>query len=89
MTSIPATHYRTVDVTRLKGVVQVLDDRWFWCVNGDPKQAIFYTGSDKRRYPGSPQCNGSKAISERVVPPLDGAELVFVKQAFVPWEDRE
>src|ERR1700722_18716194 len=84
---IPAEHYRTLDVIEPKGIVQVYNERWWWCVDGNPEKAIFYTGSNKRNYPGSPQCNGNKTITERIIPNVQDAQLVFVPRAFVPWVD--
>lgn len=88
MNAIPESHYVTIDVTRLKGIIQVYENRWWWCVDGLPEKAIFYRGANSRRYPGSPQCNGDWRISERIVPPHSGAQLVFIERAFVPWEDK-
>lgn len=85
--AIPPEHYGTLDVLEPKGIVQVYDNRWWWCLDGDPRKAIFYHGRDKRRYPGSPQCNGNKSISERIPVPFDNAALVFVPRAFVPWKE--
>lgn len=87
--TIPRDHYRTIDVTvdAAKGIVQVLTNRWWWCVDGTPTKAIFYHGADKRRYPGSRQCNTQKEITERIVPNVENAKLIFIEKAFVPWED--
>ncbi len=85
--AIPAEHYRTIDVLEPKGIVQVYNDRWWWCVDGKPEKAVFYFGRNKRNYPGSPQCNGNKAISEKIPVSIENAQLVFVPRAFVPWED--
>lgn len=86
---IPESHYRIIDVKNPRGIVQVCDARWFWCVDGLPEKAIFYIGPQKRRYPGSPQCNENRQISERIIPGVPNAQLVFVPRAFVPWTEGE
>jgi hypothetical protein len=75
------------NVVEPKGIVQVHRDYWFWCVDGDPKRALFYTGG--RRGYGHPQCNSSQTTAQRVGESLKHdtrAQLVQIPLAFVPWE---
>lgn len=66
------------------GVVQVLENKWFWCEDGDPTKGVVF---DKF----SPQCNSNKRIAEtfsigRIFP---SAKLIFVEKCFVPWDCSE
>jgi hypothetical protein len=82
------TDYVERNVIDPKGIVQVYRDSWFWCVEGDPKRALFYTAG--RRGVGSPQCNLNQAVAQRVGENLKHdtrAQLVQIPMAFIPWED--
>ena len=83
---IPPDRYVTRDVTVAKGVVRVIKDHWWWCVNGDAKKAVFYVARRPRDI-GSPQCNTSRWLAERIMPSLPGALLVKIETAFVPHRD--
>jgi hypothetical protein len=87
--ALPVEHYVIRDVTSPVGVVRVLRDRWWWCLDGDPRKAVFYIGRGRfaSRRAGSPQCNGNKAITERIPVPFPSAVVCHVPIAFVPVED--
>lgn len=65
------------------GVVQVLEDKWFWCADGDPEKGIIYKEF-------SPQCNSNKQIAEGfpLTKLFPNAKLVFIERCFVPWDTR-
>lgn len=86
--ALPVDQYVLRDVTDPRGVVRVLRDRWWWCVDGDPRKAVFYIGRGRfaRRHVGSPQCNGNRLITERIPVPFESASIVLVPIAFVPAE---
>lgn len=71
-----------------KGIVQVYRDSWWWCIDGDPKRALFYGAS--RRHRGFAQCNTNPAIA-RTLGERNGydkvAQMVQIPLAFVPWSD--
>lgn len=80
--------YRERNVVDPKGIVQVMKDYWWWCVDGDPTRALFY--APRRSEIGSPQCNQVEAVSRRVGENLGHdkrAQLVHIPVAFSPWED--
>lgn len=82
------SRYITHNVLDPTGIVQVYKDYWWWCVDGDPKKALFYRPG--RRGFGSPQCNSNKTISERVGKNLGHdkrAQLIQIPVALSPWED--
>lgn len=82
----PESFYIERNVVDPEGIVQVYKDRWWWCVEGDPKRALFYRRH--KRDVGSPQCNGSQALAESVGANLKHAEraqLIHIPLAFVPW----
>lgn len=69
------------------GIVQVYKNFWWWCIDGDPKRAIFYRLTP--RSTGSPQCNSNESIARGVGEKLgypEGAQLIHIPLAFVPWE---
>ena len=75
------------NVVEPKGIVQVFRDHYWWCVDGDPKRALFF--SPNKRGDGSPQCNCVQAIAQSIGESLghvNTAKLVFISLAFVPWE---
>ena len=82
------THYVLRDVTNPRGVVRVLRDHWWWCVDGDPRKAVFYIGGGRfaGRRIGSPQCNSNRAITERIPVPFGSAVIRQIPLAFVPAE---
>lgn len=83
-----ADNYTPRNVVEPKGIVQVMRDSWWWCIDGDPTKAIFYT--PRRKGVGSPQCNSNRAIAERVGQSLGHdmrAQLIQIPLAFAPWED--
>jgi hypothetical protein len=86
--SAPVTkeHYVIRDVTDPKGVVRVLRDKWWWCVDGDPRKAVFFIGRGRlaRRHVGSPQCNSNRWITERITTPFESAVVTQIQLAFVP-----
>jgi hypothetical protein len=59
--------------------VAVMRDR-YWAVHPE-RGLLFYVGRRSRRT-GSPQCNDSRAIVERLCPPF--AEVRFLPVAFIP-----
>ena len=72
------------NVLDTNGIVQVFRDYWWWCVDGDPKRALFFCGS--------PQCNFKQELAEAVGGRLghnERAKLVRIPLALValvPWE---
>jgi hypothetical protein len=69
-------------------IVSVYRDYWWWCVEGDPKRALFWRSSDRDRV-GHAQCNHSKECAEAVGKRLGHdtrATLVQIPLAFAPWE---
>jgi hypothetical protein len=90
--AVPATTaYVLRDVTDPRGVVRVLRDHWWWCVDGDPRKAVFYIGHGRFAKPrvGSPQCNSNRSISERIPVPFETAVLCQIPMAFAPVERDE
>lgn len=86
--ALPPEHYVIRDVTDPRGTVRVLRDHWWWCVDGDPRKAIFYVGRpNSRRHVGSPQCNSNRAITERITTPFETASVCQIPIAFIPVED--
>ncbi len=75
------------NVVEPKGIVQVHKDYWWWCVEGDPKRALFATW--KASDIGSPQCNANEELARVVGTKLghdQRAKLIQIPMAFVPWE---
>lgn len=86
-TKTSPSDYVERNVTNPSGIVQVYKDFWWWCMDGDPTRAVFYTAG--RRGIGSPQCNSNRAVSERVGKNLGHdlrAQLIQIPLAFCPWE---
>jgi hypothetical protein len=74
--------YKTEDVTIVKGVVRIMENKYWWCINGKPEQAVFYVGKYGKYY--SPQCNSDESVMLRLPKPdLDNLELVLIPNAFV------
>ena len=73
--------YHTIDITLpIQGRVVITNQYWF-CKDGDPKQAMFYGNS--------PQCNRNKGILERLLQyTIDNSgwnvEIVFFEIAYRP-----
>lgn len=85
----PIDNCVTRDVTQPDGIVQVYRNFWWWCVDGDPRKALFYCPRGRRDV-GSPQCNQSEAVAKRIGEDLhyvECAQMVQIPLAFVPWED--
>lgn len=79
--------FKEVNVLEPAGEVQVYRNYWWWCVDGDPKRALFY--ARRKHEVGSPQCNFNKAVAEVVGKKLEQdsiAQLIQIPLAFVPWE---
>lgn len=80
--------YSTIDATlplNKGGVVQVLENKYWWCLDGNPKQALVYN-----RF--SPQCNSNKQIveSNSLIPRIFAdAEIVFIELCFCEWDTAE
>lgn len=74
--------FHTLDITEPKEGLVVMMDRWWLCVEGDPKRAMFFDNS--------PQCNRIKKIAEhnhRVIRYPEGftnIQTIFVEMAYVP-----
>lgn len=83
--TIPAEHYVLRDVTSPRGVVRVLRDHWWWCINDNPSKAVFYVGVKRKSM--SPQCNRDRRIVERIPVPFETATICQIPIAFVPHED--
>jgi hypothetical protein len=74
------------NVLDTNGIVQVFRDYWWWCIEGDPKRALFFC---MLRGIGSPQCNLKREIAEAIGERLGHnkcAKLVQIPLALVPWE---
>jgi hypothetical protein len=85
--SLPAEYFVVRDVTDPRGVVRVLRDHWWWCLDGDHQRAVFYIGRTKRPRAGSPQCNSNRSITERIKVPFEQAVIRRIPIAFVPVEE--
>lgn len=75
------------DVVDPNGIVQVKKDYWWWCVEGDPKRALFFCPNG--RGVGSPQCNYDENLARLVGQKLGHdkrAQLIQIPMAFSPWE---
>jgi hypothetical protein len=75
------------------GVVRVLKNHWWCCVDGDPTRTLFYIGGPPHRKTNfsSPQCNSDKRVAEYInkansMGYPEGSQLVFIPLAFVPIE---
>lgn len=82
------SEYKERDVVEPKGIVQVMRDHWWWCMDGDPKRALFY--APRMRDVGSPQCNSIEAVAKRIGENLGhdkAAVLIHIPLAFAPWEE--
>ena len=64
------------------GVVRVVDKHWWWCVDGDPKKALFKIGD-----PMSPVANRHEdiAASWNFIDPKHSAQLVYIERAYCPF----
>lgn len=71
--------YSIIDITDPRAGRIVMKNSYWCCINGDPKQALFYGTS--------PQCNRNKAVIESITKQLHEAEdnikVIFVETAFV------
>lgn len=71
-----------LDITEPKDGLIVMKNRWWACIEGDPKKALFF-GQGK-----SPQCNSQQSIIERSIQKglYKGfvVRSVFVETAFAP-----
>jgi hypothetical protein len=79
--------FKERNVVDPSGIVQVIKNYWWWCVDGDPARALFY--APRRSEIGSPQCNQSEAIARRVGESLGHdkrAQMVQIPLALSPWE---
>lgn len=80
--------YYEYDVTEPEeGTVHIMKNKWFACVNNDPKRCILF-GDKRKPERGSPQCNSQKAIAEMLAKPK-GFDVIFLEKCFVPVDMNE
>lgn len=75
------TKFTTKDITTPKSGLVIYTTSYWLCVDGDPKQALFYGES--------PQCNKDKRICEHLLRSGSYAgridlQITYVETAFVP-----
>lgn len=75
------SRYNLRDIVTPKSGLVVYTNAYWWCKNGDPKQALFFNDS--------PQCNQNKRILEwsggrDLYKGVEGLEIVHVPVAYVP-----
>ncbi len=79
--------YIEFDVVNPDGIVQVYRDYYWWCIDGDPRRALFFGNSIKE---GRPQCNYNEDLAKYIGLKLGHdkiAKLIQIHLAFVPWEN--
>lgn len=63
-----------------EGYSMIRKDRWWWCKNGDPKEAVFFRSPGSKEM--SAQCNSNKELLEAFGKPYPECEAVFIKISY-------